>query len=144
MKDVSGDKGKNNNTLTSSWLSSSLKIAPDGQVAFLQKFIDNKLPVSVKSQELTRNILFIEDLPEDWKLYGKTGSCSYVNPDGSHDEDYKVGRFVGWIQKDTRTIAFSHHIEDRNKQATFVSNQARELAREKLVHLIKEENRSER
>ncbi|MDJ1304799.1 MAG: hypothetical protein MRQ09_00955 [Candidatus Midichloria sp.] len=54
------------------------------------------MPVSVKSQELTRNILFIEDLPEDWKLYGKTGSCSYVKPDGSHDEDHKVG-LVCWM-----------------------------------------------
>ncbi|KJW02328.1 penicillin binding transpeptidase domain protein [Rickettsia endosymbiont of Ixodes pacificus] len=59
-RDISGDKGKNNG-LTNAGLSSSLEISPEEQLAFLQKLAENKLPVSVKAQEMTKNILFIED-----------------------------------------------------------------------------------
>jgi beta-lactamase class D len=44
---TSGDVGENNG-LTESWLGSSLQISPQEQVTFLQKLLDNKLPVSVK------------------------------------------------------------------------------------------------
>nr|WP_241773787.1 penicillin-binding transpeptidase domain-containing protein [Rickettsia asembonensis] len=72
-QDISGDKGKNNG-LTNAWLSSSLEISPEEQLAFLQKLVANQLPVSLKAQEMTKNIMFIEDFADWWKLYGKTGS----------------------------------------------------------------------
>ena len=56
-------KGQNkgqNNGLTNSWLSSSLKISPEEQIVFLQKLLDNKLPVSLKSHYMTKNILYTD------------------------------------------------------------------------------------
>ena len=46
-QDISGDKGKNN-SLTHSWLSSSLKISGNEQIALIEKFLTDKLPVSKK------------------------------------------------------------------------------------------------
>jgi len=74
-KDILGDKGKNNG-LTNSWLSSSLQISPIEQIKFLQKLNNNTLPVSLKAQKLTRNILFAKELINGWKLYGKTDTGS--------------------------------------------------------------------
>lgn len=95
-QNVSGDKGKNNG-LTNSWLSSSLEISPEEQVVFLQNLIDNKLPISLKSHEMTKNILFVEELPSGWKLYGKTGNGSQLNKNRTKKLDLqKDGLLVGF------------------------------------------------
>ncbi|MFU7500225.1 MAG: class D beta-lactamase [Candidatus Tisiphia sp.] len=136
-QNVSGDKGKNNG-LTNSWLSSSLEISPEEQVVFLQNLIDNKLPISLKAHEMTKNILFVEELPSGWKLYGKTGNGSQLNKNRTKKLDLQQGWFVGWIQKDNRTIVFVNHITDDSKQDTYASLRAKEEAKEKLLHLIKD------
>lgn len=134
-QDVSGDKGKNNG-LTNSWLSSSIEISPEEQAIFLQKLIDNKLPVSLQSQEMTRKILFMEELPGGWKLYGKTGSGSPLSKNRMQKlEGHQIGWFVGWIQKDNRTIIFTNFIEDQQK--TYAGPRAKEAAKEKLLQIIK-------
>jgi beta-lactamase class D len=134
-QDVSGDKGKDNG-LTCSWLSSSLEISAEEQVVFLQKLIDNKLPVNLKSQEMTKRILFIEDLPNGWKLYGKTGMGYQLNSDRTKKVDLQLGWFVGWIQKNNRTIIFVNYIQDKNKQDTYASLRAKTIAKEKLLQVI--------
>ena len=50
-QDVSGDKGQNNG-LTHAWLSSSLKISPREQLAFLRKVDDRSLNLSDATNEL--------------------------------------------------------------------------------------------
>jgi len=136
-KDVSGDKGKNNG-LTHSWLSSSLEISPIEQTQFLQKMIDHNLPVTVKAQEMTNNILFLEELPNGWKLYGKTGSGSLLNADKTQKSELQHGWFVGYLKKDQRTITFAYHITDDEKQETYAGPRAKIAAREKLIKVIKE------
>ena len=136
-QNIVGDKGKNNG-LTNSWLSSSLKISGAEQVAFLQKLLANKLPVSNKSQELTKKILFVEQMPGGWELYGKTGSGNILNIDGSPNEDCQIGWFVGWLQKDNRTITFAHYIQDEQKVDTSAGRRAKEEAKKKLLALINE------
>lgn len=136
-KDVSGDRGKNNG-LTNAWLSSSLKISPEEQTVFLQKLIDNKLPVSVKSQVMTKKIMFREELPGGWRLYGKTGSGSYYNQDKTVEYDRQHGWFVGWIEKNGRIITFASHITDVKKQDAIASFKIRDEARNKLWKIIEE------
>lgn len=104
-QDLSGDPGKNNG-LTNAWLGSSLTISADEQVAFIQKLVTSKLSVSARAQEMTRRILFFEDLVDGWKLFGKTGSGPVHLQDGSTKI---LGWFVGWVQKGTRTITFAYH-----------------------------------
>ncbi len=134
--DVSGDKGKNDG-LTHSWLSSSLQVSPAEQVKFLQKLLNNKLPVSLKSHEMTKKILFVGDLISGWKLYGKTGTGYFLNHDGSIDRERQIGWFVGWVENSDRAIIFASYIEDEYKAEFSAGKRAKEEAREKLVQLIK-------
>ena len=114
-QDISGDKGQLNG-LTNCWLSSSLKISGEEQIAFLQKLINKQLPVNPKAHTLTKQILFVEDLPNGWKLYGKTGSGNLLNKDGSRNEDRQIGWFIGWVENGHRKIVFAHAIEDTEKR----------------------------
>ncbi|MBS0357811.1 MAG: class D beta-lactamase [Proteobacteria bacterium] len=134
-QNISGDKGKDNG-LTNAWLSSSLEISPEEQTIFLQKLINNKLSVSKESYAMTKKILFREELPGGWKLYGKTGNGQQLSPDKTKKLDLQHGWFVGWIEKNGRIIVFANHIVDDKKQDIFASFRARDEAKNKLWGLI--------
>ena len=138
--DLSGDKDKNNG-LTNSWLSSSLEISSIEQIAFLGKLLNNTLPVSIQAHEMTKNILFVEELPGGWKLYGKTGSGVLLSPDRTRKLKIQHGWFIGWIEKDGRVIAFSNHISDDKKQNTFAGQRAKADVKERLVKIINDSSR---
>ncbi len=135
---LSGDKGKNNG-LTNCWLSSSLQISGEEQVEFLQKLLSGRLPVSKWAQTLTRDILYVEDLANGWKFYGKTGGGP--NPDNTHNKGLQMGWFVGWIEKADRHIAFAHYIEDTQQNAIPAGRRAKETAKAKLLTLIQDGKR---
>lgn len=111
-EDVSGDKGKNN-SLTDAWLSSSLQISPQEQLVFLQKMVQGKLPVSEKSVQMTKQLLFIENIADGWKLYGITGSGYIVNPANPSDKSKPIGWFVGWVERQSgMTNFFAQYIQE--------------------------------
>ncbi len=128
-QDISGDFGKNNG-LTESWLGSSLKISPYEQIQFLQQLLDGKLKISSKSQQITTNILFNENLLDDWQIYGKTGSCN------SEDNKKQSGWFVGWIQKEKRKIIFANYLEDDKNLNYSGGKLAKDESRIRLTELI--------
>jgi len=136
-QDVSGDKGQNNG-LTSAWLSSSLEISPKEQAIFLEKLLANTVPVSKHAQAMTRNIVYVEDLPEGWKLYGKTGSGYLLNEDRAQKLEIKHGWFIGWIEKNNKKIVFVNHIVDDKKEAEHAGPRAKQQAKEKLLQLIEQ------
>lgn len=78
--------------LTEAWVSSSLKISPLEQVVFLKKVVEQKLPISKKAYDLTKEIMFIQELVGGWKLYGKTGN-------GMLSNDLQHGWFEKFIEK---------------------------------------------
>jgi beta-lactamase class D len=135
-KDLSGDKGQNNG-LTHAWISSSLQITPDEQTEFLQKIVDQKLPVNKVSFNNTKKIMFIQELPGGWKLYGKTGNGKQLDQNGNKT-DLQHGWFVGFIEKGKRKIVFANHLVDSEIQNTFTSFIARNEALIKLWYLIDE------
>lgn len=134
-QDILGDKGKSNG-LTHAWLSSSLEISPEEQAVFLEKLVTDKLPVSRYAQEMTKRILFIEDLPNGWKLYGKTGSGFLLNADKTEKLDLKHGWFIGWIEKESKIIIFVNHIVDTQKQESYAGLRAKDETKEKLIQLL--------
>ncbi len=134
-KDLTGDKGQNNG-LTNAWLSSSLQISSAEQVAFLQKALAGKLPIKPRAIEMTKNILFVEELKNGWKFYGKTGMGSLLNADGTKNPDLYHGWFIGWIEKGDRRIIFSNHIEDDKKEEIGASQRAKAAAKERLTKII--------
>lgn len=117
--------------LKQSWLNSSLKITPAEQIQFLQNLVEKKLPVSAQAFELTKEILFIQELPGGWQLYGKTGN-------GRYKKELQQGWFVGWIEKSDRRIVFVNHIVDESKQSTYASFRSKNQALIKLWYLIDE------
>jgi beta-lactamase class D len=137
-QDVKGYKNKDNGLKP--WISSSLHISPEEQIVFLQKLVEDKLPVSLKSQEMTKNIIYIEDLPGGWKLYGKTGNGDQWNKDRTYQLDHQFGWFVGWVQKGKHTIVFANYIEDKDKQDTYASLRAKEAAKKRLMQIVQNYN----
>ncbi|KTD73426.1 class D beta-lactamase [Legionella tucsonensis] len=135
-QDVSGDKGQSNG-LTHAWLSSSLAISPKEQILFLQKITHKKLPVSPKALNMTKDILYLQELAGGWKLYGKTGTGLQLN-DKSQKLSLQHGWFVGWIEKNGRVISFASHIADSEEKTNFASLRAKNNAFIKLFYLINE------
>lgn len=121
--------------LTDAWISSSLRISPAEQIAFIEKIVDYKLPVSKKSYEKTKQIMFIQEMAGGWKLYGKTGNGRQIDKEGNKT-DLQHGWFVGYIEKGDRKIMFASHITDNEKQNRFASFRARNEALIKLWYLI--------
>lgn len=135
--DVSGDPGKNNG-LTRSWMSgSSLQISPTEQVKFLNKLIDRQLKLKPRSYEMTSAIIYIEDLADGAKLYGKTGTGNTPNADGTLNQDREEGWFVGWLEIDQRKIVFAQYLEQA-KQEIPAGGAAKQLAKQKLLALLKQ------
>lgn len=87
---------------------------------------------------MTKRILFVETLSNGWKLYGKTGTGNPLKSDGTCDPNRSIGWFVGWVQKDHRTLVFAHYIEDQKKQNMSAGPRARGEAKQKLLKLIQQ------
>ena len=134
-KDLTGDKGQNNG-LTNAWLSSSLEISSIEQVAFLEKMLKAKLPIKPHAIAMTKNILFLEELKNGWKFYGKTGTGNILNPDRTKNPDLYHGWFIGWIEKGDIRIIFSNHIEDDKKEEILASLRAKVDAKERIIKII--------
>ncbi|MBN9543127.1 MAG: class D beta-lactamase, partial [Alphaproteobacteria bacterium] len=122
-KDISGDKGKNNG-LMNSWIQSSIQISPIEQVNFIEKLSNKNLPISKQAQEQTIKIIKLEDVWDDWKLYGKTGG-SKTN-----------GWFIGWVEKDGRTIQFAQYLAQPADSLMSGGRVAKEIAKDNLITLM--------
>ncbi len=133
--DLSGDQGQNNG-LTQAWLSSSLEISSIEQIAFLEKMLNSQLPIKPYAIAMTKNILFVEDLSDGWKLYGKTGMGHVLNADGTHTADLYHGWFIGWLEKDDRRIIFSNHVIDDRVEEVPASLRAKANARDRLKAIV--------
>lgn len=122
-KDVSGDSQKKDGLLTS-WIQSSLEISPLEQVDFIEKLSTLNLPISKQAQEHTKKIIELENIGDDWKLYGKTGGSK------------KQGWFVGWIEKGNRIISFTQYIEQSEDSLVSGGRVAKEIAKDNLISLM--------
>lgn len=98
------------NPMNPVWINSSLKISLRKQVNFIQKMISEQLPISPHAIQMTKAILFKEELDHGWKLYGKTGwSGSEIAKTGTVLEH---GWFVGWIEKENQFFPFAYLIRE--------------------------------
>jgi beta-lactamase class D len=102
-QDITGDSGKNNG-LTHCWLSSSLKISPTEQLVFMNKLVENNLPVSLYAHEKTKSIMYQENLIKGCKTYGKTGNCFQKDLNENRLSDKQIGWLVGFVRKGERYI----------------------------------------
>lgn len=131
-RDLAGDPGKDNG-LTNAWLRSSLTISPVGQAQFLDKLLNRKLDVAYTAYEAAYEAMPKAELPNGWKVSGKTGTSFRSNADGTADNHKRqLGWYVGWAEKDGRKIIFVHLIVDETKQESYAGRRARDEALEML------------
>ncbi len=123
--DFSGDSGKNNG-LERAWISSSLKISPLEQLAFLQKLVNRQLPVSGNAFDMTSRIVEKTTLPSGWDVHGKTGMAYPRRANGDFDEEHPWGWFVGWATKGDHTFVFARLIQDDKKELGTAGVRSRE------------------
>ena len=95
--DVSGDA--QHDGLTASWLGSSLRISPLGQLSFLGRVVNRQLGVSERAYEMTARLTRFAGPVEGWRVNGKTGSGS------------GYGWYVGWAEKGGRKYVFARLIQ---------------------------------
>lgn len=123
--DFSGDPGQNNG-LDRAWISSSLKVSPQEQVTFLGKLINRSLPVSAEVFDKVYLTVDTWPLKNGWTIYGKTGMAFPRTSDGGYDSLRPYGWFVGWAEKDDRTLVFAQLIQDEKKEEGFAGNRSRD------------------
>lgn len=133
-QDGSGDKRKNNG-LMGSWLSSSLRISPREQLAFLDKLTAHQLPVSERAHQNAERILRLESLPHGWELYGRTGGGYAVNKKGLRTQG-SIHWFVGWVQKGDRKVAFVYFRESPHSPFFKDGRDKKETVLKKLQEII--------
>jgi beta-lactamase class D len=71
--------------------------------------IREKLPISSDAFQMTKNLLFKEEIPGGWKLFGKTGLGSTVDENG---KSLKVRWFVGWVESDQNFFPFAYLLQE--------------------------------
>lgn len=109
--DFSGDKGKNNG-LERAWISSSLKLTPRQQLAFLGKLFTGQLPASQHAMDTTISIMQQRATADGWQLRGKTGSAYPRNADGSFNRARGWGWYVGGASKGGDHLVFVRLTQD--------------------------------
>ncbi len=114
-QDVSGDPGKDNG-LALAWISSSLKISPLEQVAFMRNIVNRQLPVSAKAYDMTARVMVTDTLANGWVVQGKTGTANPVLSNGKDDAAHSLGWYVGWAKKGQRTVVFARLILDKRQK----------------------------
>lgn len=98
------------------WLCKSLEISSYEQIQFLEKLLREEFKISSYATKMTKNLLFIEKLSNGWSLYGKTGT-------GYNNSEF--GWFVGWVNKDDKTIVFSSLVVNDVKDNVLASLRAK-------------------
>lgn len=91
-------------TLDNFWLTGASRITAFEEVAFLQRLQANQLPLSTRSQELTKALLVLRRGP-GWVLRAKGGWS--VAP------GYNNGWWVGWVEQAGRAYFFALNMEPR-------------------------------
>ena len=134
-RDLSGDPGKHNG-LTNAWLSSSLKISPAEQVAFLRRLLNHQAPVSRAAIDRTAEIMPQYPLPNGWTVHGKTGTGFQRAADGKTDPDRQFGWFVGWVEKGQRRLVFARLIQDERRNEYRAGLRARDSVLADLPRLL--------
>ena len=108
-RDLSGDPGKDNG-LTNAWLSSSLQISPEEEVAFVRKLLNRRLPVSARAMTMTETIIPTAALADGWTAHGKTGAGDLPG------SGRQFGWYVGWVENGDRKVVFARLIKDDVKR----------------------------
>lgn len=133
--DFAGDPGKDNG-LERAWISSSLKITPRQQLAFMTNLVNRQLPVSRAAMDTTLAIMQQRTTPDGWQVVGKTGSAYPRKADGNLDRSRGWGWYVGAATKGDQTLVFVRLIQDETRHSTSGGLRTRDAFLEEWPTLI--------
>ncbi len=140
-KDISGDPGKNNG-LTHSWLSSSLQISPVEQVGFVRGMLNRDFDISAQAYDKTLSIIPVFET-DGWKVHGKTGTGFEKKADGTLNRSRQQGWFVGWAEKDNRTIVFAKFAADTKNESIYAGPRTRDAFLSELPAIMAHDRHNE-
>jgi beta-lactamase class D len=95
-----------------------------------------KLPVSDKAHAMTKAIL-PSFQAGDWTVQGKTGTTRLRNDADKVRDNRSLGWFVGWAQRDGRTIVFARLVVDTKRSDTPKGPKARAMFLKDLPNLVR-------
>jgi len=92
------------------WLKGGLRISAAEQIDFLERFYGNELGVSVRSTEIVKEIMLMEQTAT-YRLSGKTGWA------GLTESLYPgVGWFVGYLEREGVIVFFAMNIDIKKQE----------------------------
>jgi beta-lactamase class D len=103
--------------LTTAWLESSLKVSPDEELRFWDRFWRGDLPVSKHALEVTKKIAFVDTSQSGWTLHGKTGSGGLGSTGANPKAAVWLGWFVGHVARGDREYVFVTSYSDRTESS---------------------------
>jgi len=110
-KDISGQ-------IDTFWLEGGVRISADEQVEFLKQLYQRKLPFSLRSINIVKEILVLEKT-DSYQLSGKTGSAQRVTP--------HIAWFVGYLETKGNTYFFATNYESTNPDGIANGDTARNI-----------------
>ena len=93
------------------WLDSSLKISAVEQVQFMEKLVEETLPIEEQHLRTVKRIMINEEA-DHYILHGKTGSRL---------SDYGLGWYVGFIETDKGVWTFATNIKGSGSKAKTIT-----------------------
>ncbi|MGJ8745165.1 class D beta-lactamase [Polaribacter sp.] len=91
-------------TIDNFWLVGDSKISPFEQINFLNRFYENRLPITKTTTKIVKNIMKL-DVKENFTLSGKTGLAI--------SDTEKMGWFVGFVEVDKKVVYFATKISPK-------------------------------
>jgi beta-lactamase class D len=86
------------------WLEGESSITMNQQLDFLMRFYNGKLPISERTREIMKRLMFIES-SDSWRFSGKTGWVIRNR--------YNIGWFVGYLEKEQHIYFVVTNIEPK-------------------------------
>ncbi|MEM9831314.1 MAG: penicillin-binding transpeptidase domain-containing protein [Bacteroidota bacterium] len=107
-----GDPFYNEERKNAFWLIGDLKTSQEGQIDFLKRLYQLKLPASKKVMEITKDII-IDEKTDAYILSGKTGWTNAAL------DGIDIGWYVGYIEKADHIYFFATNIESNDPKDSF-------------------------
>lgn len=99
-----GNRERGGGPVDSFWLTGSLRITAEQQVAFLKRLVLEDLPFSRRTIAQVKDIMMVEKTPA-YTLRAKTGYATAASP--------AIGWWVGWIEKGNDIRIFAMNMDIR-------------------------------
>jgi len=135
LKDFSYGNQDFSGGLKDAWQTTSLKISAHEQMEFVAKIWTGGLPLSPKTMELTKKIIFIKKLGKESEVFGKTGTGCLVGHDCMEHPSPMLGWFVGVLKNGKAEYAFAANATDLIPQGPPAGPRLRETVLDLLKKL---------